>query len=237
MRSGRFPTTRSSVVLALASDDLPARSRAFDTVVALYWKPLYKSLRFKGNVPAEDAEDLTQSFFVAVLEKASLASFDSAKASFRTFLRMLFDRHVANEWKARARLKRGGGATKLDFDGAEAELARDASATLTPEEYFEREWTRSVFAAAVERLRAWSAWNGKETQLAIFTAYDLDGDRDISYRALAQRFGLPETTVTNHLAATRRQFRSILLELIGEVTASDREYRAEVRALLGKEAL
>ncbi|MGZ7031652.1 MAG: RNA polymerase sigma factor [Thermoanaerobaculia bacterium] len=237
MRSGRFPTTRSSVVLALGSDDLPARTRAFDTVVALYWKPLYKSLRFKGTVSTEDAEDLTQSFFVAALEKTALASFDASKASFRTFLRMLFDRHVANEWKARARLKRGGGATKLDFDGAEAELARDATATITPEEYFEREWARSVFATAVDRLRAWSASNGKEMQVAIFTAYDLDGDRDVSYRELAQRFGVPETTVTNHLAAARRQFRAILLELIGEVTASDREYRAEVRALLGKDAM
>jgi hypothetical protein len=33
----------------------------------------------------------------------------------------------------------------------------------------------------------------------------------------------------------RRQFRAILLQLLGEVTASDREYRAEVRALLGRE--
>jgi len=236
MRSGRFPTTRSSIVEALASDDAPARTRAFDTVVDLYWKPLYKSVRFKGNVAAEDAEDLTQSFFVAALERTSLARFDPSKASFRTFLRMLFDRHVANEWKSRSRLKRGGGATKLDFDAAEAELARDAPAALNPEEYFQREWARSVFAAAVDRLRAWAAANGKETPFAIFTAYDLDGDRDVSYRQLAQRFAIPETTVTNHLSAMRRQFRATLLDLIGEVTASDREYRAEVRALLGKEA-
>lgn len=236
MRSARFPTTRSSIVEMLGSDDAPARTRAFDTVVALYWKPLYKSLRFKGDVAPEDAEDLTQSFFVSALEKSALANFDASKASFRTFLRMLFERHVANEWKSRSRLKRGGGATKLDFDGAEEELARDASSPLNPEEYFEREWARSVFAAAVDRLRTWAASKGKETQLAIFTAYDLDGDRSVSYRELAQQFNVPETTVTNHLAAMRRQFRAILLDLVAEMTASEREYRAEVRALLGTEA-
>jgi RNA polymerase sigma-70 factor (ECF subfamily) len=235
MKSGRFPTTRSSVIEALGSEDLPSRARAFDTVVELYWKPLYKSLRFKGTVSPEDAEDLTQGFFVSALERTVLVNFDPSRASFRTFLRMLFDRHVANEWKARTRLKRGGGATKLDFDAAEAEMAHESAATLTPEQYFEREWARSVFAAAVERLHAWASSHGKETALAIFTAYDLDGDRDVSYRELAQRFGVAETTVTNHLSAVRRQFRAILLELLGEVTASDREYRAEVRALLGKE--
>ena len=233
MRSARFPTTRSSIIEALASDDAPARTRAFDTVVALYWKPLYKSLRFKSSVSAEDAEDLTQSFFVAALEKETLAGFDASKAAFRTFLRMLFERHVANEWKSRSRLKRGGGTTKLDFDAAEQELARDAGASLNPEEYFEREWARSVFAAAVDRLQAWAEVNAKEKQLAIFTAYDLDGG--VSYRELAQRFEIAETSVTNHLSAMRRQFRSILLALIAEVTASEREYRAEVRALLGKE--
>lgn len=235
MRSARFPTTRSSVIDALSGADASARERAFGTVVELYWKPLYKSLRFKGNVSAEDAEDLAQSFFVAALEKSALASFDPAKASFRTFIRMLFDRHVANEWKSRARLKRGGGAAKLDFDAAEEELSRDASASLGPDEYFEREWARSVFAAAVDRLRAWGDANRKQVQVAVFTAYDIDGDA--SYKSIASQHGVTETTVTNYLAAARRQFRAILLELLAEVTASDREYRAEVRALLGKDAV
>jgi RNA polymerase sigma factor (sigma-70 family) len=234
MNSARFPTTRSSIIDAL-SGDAPARQRAFGTVVELYWKPLYKSLRFKGNVAAEDAEDLAQSFFVAALEKSALASFDPSKASFRTFIRMLFDRHVANEWKSRTRLKRGGDATRLDFDAAEQELSRDAARSLAPDEYFEREWARSVFSAAVDRLRAWGDANHKQVHVTIFTAYDIDGD--VSYKSIAAKHALSEATVTNYLAAARRQFRAIVLELLGEVTASDREYRAEVRALLGKDAL
>lgn len=218
---------------ALASGDARTRERAFGTVVELYWKPLYKSLRFKGNFSPEDAEDLTQSFFVAAFEKTALSSFDPGKASFRTFVRMLFDRHVANERKSHSRLKRGGGATKLDFESAEQELARDSPRSLDPEQYFEREWARSVFATAVERLRSWASENGKQTHLEVFTAYDIDGDA--SYKSIAAHHGLSEATVTNYLAAMRRQFRAIVLELIGEVTSSEREYRIEARALLGKE--
>ncbi|HEV7238701.1 MAG TPA: sigma-70 family RNA polymerase sigma factor [Thermoanaerobaculia bacterium] len=227
-----FPTTRRSVVLALVSADAAERTRAFETLVACYWKPLYKYARVAWSRKREDAEDLTQSFFTRAFEKESLASYDPTKASFRTFLRLLFDRHVSNEWKAGQRIKRGGGEVHLDFDAAEAEIGRDAS-TVTPEEYFHREWVRSMFTLAVERLRAHCAADGKEIQFAIFEAYDLDDDRGVSYRELAVRFDVPETQVTNFLSATRRRFREIVLEALREVTATDAEFRNESRALLG----
>lgn len=228
-----FPTTRRSVLLALASGDAAERERAFDTLVACYWKPLYKYARVQWRRGREDAEDLTQSFFARALEKESLASYDAAKASFRTFLRLLFDRYISNEQKASTRLKRGGGEAHLDFDAAEAEIGREASRTVTPEEYFQREWVRSVFSLCVERLRTWCEAEGKAKHFAIFEAYDLDDDRGVSYRELAVRFDVPETQVTNWLAATRRRFREIVLDALREVTVSDQEFRSEARALLG----
>jgi RNA polymerase sigma factor (sigma-70 family) len=223
-----FPTTRRSVVLALSSADVQERERALDTLVACYWKPLYKYARVSFRRSREDAEDLTQSFFARALEKESLAGYNASKASFRTFLRMLFDRHAANEWKAGQRIKRGGGLAQLDFESAEGELRADET-PLTPEEYFQREWVRSVFALAVERLRE----RCSETQFAVFQAYDLDDDRGVSYRELARRLGVTETKVTNDLSAARRRFREVVLDTLREVTASEHEFRAEARALLG----
>lgn len=230
-----FPTTRRSVVLALGSESAAERTRAFDTLVACYWKPLYKYARIAGRRTREDAEDLTQSFFLRAFEKESLATYDPAKASFRTFLRVLFDRHAANAWTAGQRLKRGGGEVHLDFDAAEAEIGRETK-SVTPEEYFQCEWTRSLFALAVERLRARCEAEGKQVHFAIFEAYDLDDDRGLSYRDLAVRFGIAETQVTNHLAAMRRRFRELVLEALREVTATDEEFRRESRALFGGSA-
>lgn len=229
-----FPTTRRSIVLALASSDVAERTRAFDTLVACYWKPLYKFARVAWRRSREDAEDLTQSFFARAFEKESLAAYDVSKASFRTFLRLLFERHVNNEWKAGQRIKRGGGEVHLDFESAELEVAGELSHSVTPEEYFQREWVRSVFALAVERLRERCEAEGKQTQFAIFESYDLDDDRGVSYRELATRFDIPETKVTNDLSAMRRRFRELVLEALREVTATDQEFRAEARALLGK---
>lgn len=230
-----FPTTRRSVILALASDDAAERTRAFDTLVACYWKPLYKYARLAFGRTREDAEDLTQNFFARAFEKESLAGYDARRASFRTFLRLLFDRFAANEWKAEQRMKRGGSAQHLDFDSAEAELGRESAMT-TPEDLFQREWVRSVFALCVDRLRAACESEGKQTHFAIFELYDLEGDRTLSYRELAQRYEIAETQVTNHLAAMRRRFRETVLDALREVTASEAELRAEARALLGAKA-
>jgi RNA polymerase sigma factor (sigma-70 family) len=225
-----FPTTRRSVILALASDDASERARAFDSLVAIYWRPLYKYARIAHR--RDDAEDRTQSFLARVLEKNALAAYDDAKASFRTFLRTLFDRHLANEVKAEQRLKRGGGSSTLPFDDAEAELALDHDRGGTPEDYFQREWVRSVFAVAVERLRA----GAREDDFTLFETYDLDESSRLSYRELGEQLGMSETTVTNRLASMRRRFRELVLEVLRDATASDREYRTEVRALLGVDA-
>jgi RNA polymerase sigma factor (sigma-70 family) len=223
-----FPTTRRSVIVALSSGDAAERTRAFDTLVACYWKPLYKYARVSWRRTREDAEDLAQSFFIRAFEKESLANYDPSKASFRTFLRLLFDRFASNEWKAGQAIKRGGGEVHLDFESAEAEVGREGS-PVTPEEYFHREWVRSVFAVAVDRLRE----RCSETQFAVFQAYDLDDDRSISYRELATRLDISETKVTNDLSAARRRFREIVVETLREVTASEQEFRAESRALFG----
>jgi len=222
-----FPTTRRSVILALASDDASERARAFDALVAIYWRPLYKYARIAHR--RDDAEDRTQSFLARMLEQNALASYDESKASFRTFLRMLFDRQLANDVKAEQRLKRGGGATNLPFDDAEAELAREHDRSGTPEDYFQREWARSVFAVAVERLREVS----RAEDFVLFEAYDLDDSSKLSYRELGAQFAMSEMTVTNRLAATRRRFRELVLEVLRDATASEHEFRTEVRALLG----
>jgi RNA polymerase sigma factor (sigma-70 family) len=227
-----FPQTRRSVIAALASDDAEERTRAFDTLVAIYWKPLYKYARVAHRRGPSDAEDHTQSFLARAFERNSLAGYDAAKASFRTFLRALFDRHIANEMKAGARLKRGGGETHVDFAAAEAEAAREHDRGGTPEEYFRREWIRSLFEVAVGRLRETS----DDADFALFEAYDLDpATPRPSYRELGDRLGMSETTVTNRLASARRRFRQVVLDLLHEATASESEFREELRAVFGAE--
>lgn len=232
-----FPKTHHSAIDAARSEDPQQRRHAFEAILESYWKPVYKYVRIKWQVNNEDGKDLTQGFFANVLEKNHLANYDISKASFQTFLRTCVDGYVANQQKAQQRLKRGGGVDmfSLDFGGAETELALHPPATnLSPEEYFQQEWTRNLFTLAVETLRRKYEQSDRATRFQIFEKYDLeDSPEKTSYNALADEFGLTTTTVNNHLAAARRDFRKILIEKLRQLTASDGEFRLAARQLLG----
>jgi RNA polymerase sigma factor (sigma-70 family) len=233
-----FPATRHSLLVATRSGDPEERRRAFGVLVASYWKPVYKYLRLRWRASAEDAEDLTQGFFARAFEKGFFDTFDPARARFRTFLRTCLDAHAANVRVAARRLKRGGAAQtlSLDFATAEGELVlQPAAADGDMEEYFHREWVRSIFGMAVDGLRQRAEQRGRSAAFEVFRRYDLEEaeeDRP-TYAELGKVLGLPATQVTNHLAAMRREFRTLVLDSLREQCANESEFRAEARALLG----
>lgn len=241
--SGRFPITRLSAIVGTSSSNQEERTRAFEALVCAYWMPIYKYVRIKWNKPSEDARDLTQGFFAEAIEKNFFERFDPSKAKFRTFLRTCLDGFVANENKAATRIKRGGTATilSLDFDDAEQQLKiATPPAVNAIDEYFEKEWARSIFSLALESFRAQMIAGGKDTHLRIFERYVLEAGGDapkVSYKELAAEFDLSTSDVTNYLALGRREFRRIVLEKLRELTATDEEYRREARALLGIDPL
>lgn len=236
--SHKFPATRWSAIVAARSGDAAERARALETIVAGYWKPVYKYIRFRWNKSNEDAKDLTQEFFVRVIEKDFLKNYDPAKARLRTFLRTCVDGLVANEDRAARRLKRGGDAlhVPLDFDSVESELTRiEPSVAADLDGFFEKEWVRSFFGLVVESLRAECEARGKSVHFRLFQAYDLeaDNDRDCTYDELAPRFGLGVTDVTNYLAWARRAFRRLALDKLREMAATEEEFQREARVLFG----
>jgi RNA polymerase sigma factor (sigma-70 family) len=241
-RESRFPTTRRSAVLAAGSEDGAERERAFELLVAAYWKPVYKYVRLKWRADNEQGKDLTQSFFARAFEKDFFRSYDPRKGSFRNFLRVCLDGHVGNEQKAARRQKRDPGAPllRLDFAAADGELrAQEPAAGQSLEDYFHAEAVRSLFALSVEALRAECAAHGKEPAFHFFERYDLDPgpSGEPSYAELAAAHGLSAAEVTSQLAYARRTFRRLVLERLRAMTGSDREFREEARAILGRDAL
>lgn len=241
----QFPATRLSVIDAVKSADPAQQARALDTLFAAYWKPVYKYVRLRWNRPLDDAQDLTQGFFAEMLERELLVKFNPAKSKLRTYLRLCVDSFVMNQEKAARRQKRGGNATHLplDFQAAEAELAGatiDAASLPSPEsleEFFEKEWIRSLFALAVEELRQLCAQQERGRAFQLFEDYDLSDETDISYQKLGAKYAIPVTDVTNALSWARREFRRIALDRLRQVCGSDEEFHREARTLFGSDAL
>ncbi|HEY6119206.1 MAG TPA: hypothetical protein VIV66_04555 [Pyrinomonadaceae bacterium] len=233
-----FPDTSHSAILAAKSDDHDERHRGFEAILTSYWKPVYKYIRLKWQASNEDAKDLTQGFFAVAIEKNYFAAYDPLRASFQTFLRTCLDRFIANHRKSERRLKRGGFAStfSLDFENAEAEFtSQQHNDQTTPEEYFYREWVRSLFTIAIETLRHRYDQQDRSVRFRLFEIYDLREDHapKPSYAELGRQFGLSTTYVNNSLAAARRDFRSVVLEKLRDLTGSPEEFRREARDLLG----
>jgi len=233
---GIFPETQWSAIMAARSSDQNQRRMAFDRITRAYWKPVYKYIRAKWNKSPHDAEDLTQEFFARVIDKNFLAGYDPAKARLRTFLRSCVDALVQNQHRSAVAQKRGGSAPtlSLDFELAEGELKRTGlPAPESIEDFFEKEWVRSVFEMAVDRLSSECKTSGRILHFRLFERYDLDADeQDTSYADLALEFNIARTDVTNYLAYARREFRRITLDLLREMTSSEQEFRHEARALM-----
>src|SRR6476646_10129188 len=136
----QFPTTRQSLVDAAAARGTDALA----AIAEVYWKPAYKHVRIQWRRSNEEAKDLVQGFFAALLEQDILAKFDPEKGRLRTYLRACIDRYVMKQDESAGRLKRGGELeiASFDFETAEREIA---SASPSPEDIFFREWQREMF--------------------------------------------------------------------------------------------
>src|SRR6476660_10377940 len=95
-RSSQFPTTRWTLVIAAGDPHRKEARFALVSLCAGYWYPLYAYLRRRGY-PADQAQDLTQAFFVRVLEGRYLDRADRDKGRFRAFLLTSLKFFVADE--------------------------------------------------------------------------------------------------------------------------------------------
>ncbi len=237
----RFPTTLGSVVRGIGSEDAEVRRRSGEAIVRMYWKPVYKYIRVKWQKHNADAQDLTQGFFSTLIEKRSVQVYDPGKARFRTFLRVCLDGYLAHEHEAARRLKRGGHLKfhSLDYATAEEELSRGSDrSSQGVEEYFQQEWMQHVLSLALSRLRIRCADQERQISAQVFERYLLGGadGKPPTQAVLGAEFGLTAAEINKHVTCARRWFREEFLDLLREVTATEEEFREEVRALLGDEA-
>ncbi|HYK40463.1 MAG TPA: hypothetical protein VEU98_10560, partial [Candidatus Eremiobacteraceae bacterium] len=152
------------------------------------------------------------------------------------------DSFALNEIKAASRKKRGGefAHVALDFSAAEDELRAqtiDPASIPSPEsldDFFEKEWIRSLFSSAVDELKTLCESSSKQKAFVLFESYDLDGEENISYADLAERHDMPVTEVNNQMAWARRQFRRIAAERLRALSGSEEEFLREAKSLFGE---
>ena len=114
--SRRFPTTSWTMICA-AGRQSGSSAEALSELCAAYWFPVYGFIRRKGH-PRDCAEDLTQQFFVRILEQGTLSAAQRERGRFRSFLLASVSNFLSNEWDRSHAQKRGSGAAMLSLDQA-----------------------------------------------------------------------------------------------------------------------
>lgn len=227
---GVFPSTIWTVVLATREDE-GVRGAALETLCRRYWRPVYAWVRRSGK-SREDAEDLTQAFFVKVLTQQVIERAERERGRFRSWLQTVLRSYLKDEWDRGRAQKRGGGraAFSLDVESAESREALETPGGSTPERAYDRRWALEVLENARVKLGAECAAAGKSAIfLALFPAPE--GDEE-SQTVLAERLGLTANAVKMTARRMRRRLEELIRAEVAETVSSREEMEQEIKHLM-----
>jgi len=205
--------------------------KALQELCRAYWYPLYAFVRYRGY-SSDEAQDLTQSFFVRIIETRGFASADPERGRFRSYLLGAMKHFLANEWHRARTQKRGGGVTFLDLDALdpEARYALEPAQSTDPDAGFDREWAHETIARAMEKLRAESVARGKGEMFEGLKE-SLTGDEPARSETAA-RLGMTDGAVKVAVHRLRQRYREILRAEIAETVTEPSDVEAEMRHLV-----
>lgn len=227
-----FATTRWSLVGAAQSDEASqTRAReALEELCRTYWYPAYAFVRSRGY-SAEDAQDLTQSFFTRFLETGGFTAADRGRGCFRSYLLGAMKHFLANEWHRAKAGKRGGQIQFVGWDPQVTELryAETSDQSDSPERLFDREWALETITGALQTLRDEMTKAGKREQFEALKGC-LSGD-DLPREEIAARLNTSEGAVKVAVHRLRQRYRKLLRAAIAETVSDAADLDDEMRYL------
>ena len=232
--AGVFATTHWSVVMRAGAASTMESMSALDRLCRQYWRPLYYYVRRRGY-NEHDAQDLTQGFFVRLLEKGLVSAADRERGRFRTFLLAALENFLANEWDKTRRQKRGGGQQFLSLDSAEhgeAGYQLLQSDAASPAELYERRWAQAVLEAVLRRLREEFDGRDGKGRFDVLKEFLLSDRGETSYAAAASRIGLSESATKSAIYRLRQRYGQLFADEIAQTIARPEDLDEEIQHLL-----
>jgi len=234
-----FATTRWSLILTSAdlSDDDRAR-KALSELCRLYWRPIFSFVCRRGHSP-EDAQDLTQDFFLMMMEGNWLKHADPSRGRFRSLLLKSLQNFLNDAVAKKRAQKRGGDVQFVSWDDWMAEapsqltVPAQALESWPAERLFDLRWAATVVEQAVRRLREECE---SQHKLRVFEVLRpcLGAEReDVSYSTLSKTLSVEPATVKRLVHRLRDRYRVLLREEVAETVADPADVDDEIRHLCG----
>jgi RNA polymerase sigma factor (sigma-70 family) len=233
-----FVTTRWSLILSAANlgrEEQKARD-ALAELCRTYWRPIFSFVRARGH-SIEDAQDLTQDFFVAILKKNWLHHADRNRGRFRSLLLRSLQNFLINAAEKTHAHKRGGDVEFISWDDWMAEapsqlsISVQALDSLPPERLFDLSWATTVVEHALQRLREECESKGKLWLFQALSPHLTDERDELSYASLSEALGMAETAVKKQLHKMRQRYRSLLRDEVSQTVEDPGDVDDEIRYL------
>ncbi len=226
-----FVTTQWGLVVAASAKGAAEARAALEDLYRLYCYPIYAFIRRRGY-GRQDAQDLTQDFFVHLLEKGTLGRADPQRGRFRSFLLGTLDYFLAHASERARATKRGGGCqwVFLDDDAAENSYQLAAPEGMTAEKVFDARWAATLVEVAFSRLRVELESEGKGYLFEALQGFLL-GREDASYQQVADALSLSLGALKTIIHRLRGRYRALLREEVARTVAAPTEIDEELRYL------
>lgn len=227
-----FTTTNWSVVLE-AQGQSPAAHQALEKLCRTYWRPVYSFIRRQGTVP-EEAEDLTQGFFVLLLERRNFDDVRKEKGRLRSYLLTSLKHFLVSEHRRAVTLKRGKGQQPVplhDLGRAEA-IDMEPADHLTAERVYERRWALTLMEQVLSRLRNEYEAAGNAELFNSLKQLLVDEEETPSRAEIATRLSMTENAVRQALHRLRQRYQLLLREEISHTVAVASDVGDELRHLI-----
>jgi len=233
-----FVTTRWSLILSAAhfSNEEQRARDALAELCRTYWRPIFSFVRGRGY-SIEDAQDLTQDFFVTILKKNWLHHADRNRGRFRSLLLRSLQNFLINAAQKTHARKRGGGAEFISWDdwmaeaSSQSSLPEQALNSLPPERLFDLAWATTVVEHALRRLREECESKGKLWLFQALSSHLTDERDELSYANLSTELAMAETAVKKQLHNMRQRYRSLLRDEVSQTVEDLAEVDDEIRYL------
>jgi RNA polymerase sigma factor (sigma-70 family) len=231
---GAFAPTRWTLVLR-ARGQTPEACGALSELCGAYYQPVFRFLQREGR-DAETARELTQEFFVRVLQRGELGAADPARGRFRSYLLGAVKHFLADHRKHEGRERRGGGALPDSLDAPGSEGAppldvADANAAV-PDAWFDRQWALTVMDRALSTVENEFESAGKAEQFDRLKPWLVGETEALSQAEAARQLSLNEGAVKVAIHRLRKRFRELIRAEIAQTVADGTDIDVELRYLI-----
>jgi RNA polymerase sigma factor (sigma-70 family) len=221
-----FQTTRWSLILAARNVGADQRA-ALEQLCRAYRAPVHAFLR-RVVSNRDEAEDLTQAFFLTFLEQRFDADAVRERGRFRVYLLATVKHFLANAHDYANAVKRGGRTQTVSLDDNAMDRADPSE---SPEHTFERVWALTVLERALEQMHREAMEDGKQAMFDRLREFLIEAPEPARYSALADELGMRSNTIAVTVHRLRERLRELVRAELMETVSDPQDVEVELRAL------